>query len=556
MAANNRRGHWPPQEVVMTMNKQIACWTASLCVGLALLAPLRAEETLNGHRVVLDAQGKLLSWVTPQEKAYDRVMRLAWDFLLRSAVVEPNGLKSYFAYCCIDQKTLRGTAWPHNPAGVYAMLVDSALAYYAYSGDRAVVDLVQSLLDYQLAHGTTPAHWNWGSVPYASSDHGATEYRGAHDFLYDQKMPGRGDGYGVIEPDKVGELGYSYLKFYERTGEARYRAAAIACADALARHVRPGDAMHSPWPFRIYAETNVPREEYSSNVIGPLHLFDELVRLNLGDVPAYRRAREMAWSWMMTYPMENSLWATYFEDVSIFDTPENFNQYSPLEIARYIMQHPEYDPGWRAHIPKILQWVEKTFVVDVPKEPAVQFGANAVSEQIHYMPKMGSHTSRYASINALWYEKTGEAAAREKAFRSFNWATYMCHENGVVNVGPNEQSVWFSDGYGDYIRHFMAGLGSVPEWAPPGENHLLRSTSIVRSVSYLPEEINYQTFDDDSTEVLRLNFTPRRVTADGKEIPKRNDLAAPGWTFEERQRVLRIRHEGSHTVRVLGMATP
>jgi hypothetical protein len=132
----------------------------------------------------------------------------------------------------------------------------------------------------------------------------------------------------------------------------------------------------------------------------------------------------------------------------------------------------------------------------------------------------------------------------------------MCHENGVVNVGPNEQSVWFSDGYGDYIRHFMAGLGSVPEWAPPGENHLLRSTSIVRSVSYLPEEINYQTFDDDSTEVLRLNFTPRRVTADGKEIPKRNDLAAPGWTFEERQRVLRIRHEGSHTVRVLGMATP
>jgi hypothetical protein len=556
MAANNCEGHWPAQKVVMTMNKQIARWTASLCVGLALLAPLRAEETLNGHRVVLDAQGKLLSWVTPQEKAYDRVMRLAWDFLLRSAVVEPNGLKSYFAYCCIDQKTLRGTAWPHNPAGVYAMLVDSALAYYAYSGDRAVVELVQALLDYQLAHGTTPAHWNWGSVPYASSDHGATEYRGAHDFLYDQKMPGRGDGYGVIEPDKLGELGYGYLKFYELTGEARYRAAAIACADALARHVRPGDATHSPWPFRIYAETNVAREEYSGNVIGPLHLFDELVRLNLGDVPAYRRAREMAWSWMMTYPMENSLWATYFEDVSIFDKPENFNQYSPLEIARYIMQHPEYDPDWRAHVPKILQWVEKTFVVDVPKEPAVQFGANAVSEQIHYMPKMGSHTSRYASINALWYEKTGEAAAREKAFRSFNWATYMCHENGVVNVGPNEQSVWFSDGYGDYVRHFMAGLGSVPEWAPPGENHLLRSTSIVRSVSYLPEEINYQTFDDDSTEVLRLNFTPRRVTADGKEIPKRNDLAAPGWTFEERQRVLRIRHEGSHTVRVLGMATP
>ena len=40
-------------------------------------------------------------------------------------------------------------------------------------------------------------------------------YRGAYEFQYDNKQPGRGDGYGVIEPDKVGELGYGYLKFYE-----------------------------------------------------------------------------------------------------------------------------------------------------------------------------------------------------------------------------------------------------------------------------------------------------------------------------------------------------
>jgi len=538
------------------MRKEVFRTSVILVVGLALCRPLRAEETLNGHRVVLDGQGKLLSWVTPQEKAYDRVMRLAWDFLLHSVPVESNGLRSYFAYCCIDQKTFHGTAWPHNPAGVYAMLVDSAAAYYAYSGDWAVVELVQSLLDYQLAHGSTPPAWPWGSVPYASADHGATAYRGAHDFLYDRNMPGRGDGYGVIEPDKVGELDYGYLKFYQLTGAGRYCDAALACANALARHVRPGDGTHSPWPFRVYAETEVPREEYSANVIGPIRLFDELVRLNLGDVPAYRRARQMAWKWMMDYPMQNNLWATYFEDVAIFDKPENLNQYSALETARYLMLHPECDPAWRTHVLNIIQWVEKTFVVDLPKEPAVQFGANAVSEQIHYMPKMGSHTSRYASVNALWYEKTGDAAAREKAFRSFNWATYMCHQNGVVNVGPNEQSVWFSDGYGDYIRHFMAGLGSVPEWAPPGENHLLRSTSIVRSVSYLPEEVNYQTFDADSTDVLRLNFVPRRVTADGKELAKRTDLAASGWTFDEQQRVLRVRHEGSHNLCVAGEAKP
>jgi len=520
---------------------------------VTVASPLRAEDTLNGHRVVLDGQGKLLSWVEPQEKAYDRVMRLAWDFLLHTAPVESNGLKAFYSYCCLDPVKLRGTAWPHNPAGLYAMFADSAAAYYAYSGDRAVVELVQGLLDHQLAYGTTPSHWSWGDVPYASSDHGATEYRGAHDFKYDKKLPGRGDGYGVIEPDKLGELGYGYLKFYELTGEARYREAAIACASALARHVRSGDADHSPWPFRVYAETDVAREEYSANVIGPIRLLDELTRLGLGDVPAYRRARQMAWAWMMTYPMQNNLWVTYFEDVPIVEKLENFNQYSPMETARYILQHPEYDPEWRVHVANLIQWVEKTFVVDVPKEPAVMWGANAVSEQIHFMPKMGSHTSRYASVLALWHEATGDAAAKEKAFRSFNWATYMCRENGAVNVGPiNEQTIWFSDGYGDYIRHFMAGLGAVPEWAPAGEDHLVRSSSMVASVSYLREEVNYQTFDDASTEVLRLSFNPKRVTADGKELPKQNNPTAAGWMFDERTRVLRVRHEGSRLVRIFG----
>jgi hypothetical protein len=538
------------------MKKYISTVSILLFLGLVVLVPVRAEDTLNRHRVVVDSSGKLLSWVTPQERAYDRVMRLAWEFLLHTVPVESSGLKTYFTHCCIDQNKLRGDTWLHNPAGLYGMLADSAAAYYAYSGERRVIELVQELLDYQLAHGTTPANWTWGSVPYASADPGATEYRGAHDFLYDKKKAGRGDGYGVIEPDKVGELGIAYLKFYELTGEVRYREAALACANALARHVRSGDATHSPWPFRVYAETDVAREEYSANVIGPLRLLDELVRLDLGDVPAYRPAREMAWKWMMTFPMQNGRWAGYFEDIAIFEKPENFNQYSAMETARYILQHPELDPEWKTHVPNLIQWVEKTFGIDVPDEPGIQWGAQTISEQIDDMHKMGSHTSRYASVNALWYEKTGDAAAKEKAFRSFNWATYMCRENGAVNdLAVADQTIWFSDGYGDYIRHFLAGLGSIPEWAPPEEDHLLRSSSMVQSVSYLPGEINYLTFDDTATEVLHLNFSPRRVTADGKELLRRADLAQPGWTFDEAEHTLRIRHEGSRLIRVLGGTT-
>ena len=45
----------------------------------------------------------------------------------------------------------------------------------------------------------------------------------------------------MIEPDKGGELGTGYLKFYKLTGEPRYRDAAIAIANTLARNVRPGE---------------------------------------------------------------------------------------------------------------------------------------------------------------------------------------------------------------------------------------------------------------------------------------------------------------------------
>jgi hypothetical protein len=533
----------------------------AICASLLLLllrpSPCPAAGAINGHEVILDDTGKLLAWAQPQGQAYDRVMRLAWDFLLNTVGEEGNGLKTYYAYCCMDTKAGKGTAWPHNSAGLYAMLADSAAAYYAYSGDYRVVNLVQSLLDYQIAHGTTPADWLWGGVPYASSDHGATEYRGAFEFQYDKKLLGRGDGYGVLEPDKVAELGVGYLKFYKLTGNPLYRGAALSCANALARNIRPGSADKSPWPFRVYAETGFVREEYTANIVPAVRLMDEVIRLGIGDVAPYRKAREQAWSWILEYPMKNSVWSNYFEDVPIMPDLKNLNQYSPMETARFLMEQPEKNPDWQAQVSKLIVFVERTFAVDYsaagPNNEGNQWGANVISEQIHYMPKMGSHTSRYASILARWAELTGDTAAKEKAFRSFNWATYMCGETGIVNDQPSlhHAGIWFSDGYGDYIRHFMAGLGSIPEWAPSGQSHILRSSSIVKQVAYATNRIAYETFDGEATEVLRLNFEPARIATPQEKLEKRNDLSAPGWTFDAGTGVLRIRHAQSKNIEVI-----
>ncbi len=253
---------------------------------------------------------------------------MAWQALETRFPPQDNGVETWLANSRFDPDTFEGVNWPHNPAGLYAMLTDSAVLWYAFSGDRAAVDVASKALDHQIARGTTPGTWDWGRVPYASANSGDVEYRGADDAWCNHC--GRGDGTGVIEPDKVAELGFAYLQMFELTGSTRYRDAAVACADALASHVREGDEGHSPWPFRLYARTGAPREEYSSNVIGALVLFDELTRLSLGSIDAYAAARSRALDWLIRVPLRNDAWSGYFEDIDIQSDPrKNPNQYAP-----------------------------------------------------------------------------------------------------------------------------------------------------------------------------------------------------------------------------------
>ncbi|HLG38911.1 MAG TPA: hypothetical protein VI461_04545, partial [Chitinophagaceae bacterium] len=260
--------------------------------------------------------------------------------------------------------------------------------------------------------------------------------------------------------------------------------------------------------------------------------------------------------WMMTYPMQNNKWAQYFEDVSIQGNYDNnLNQYDAGMAARYLMEHPQYDASWETHVRGIITWIENIFGQQ-------HSGATIIKEQTPVFPyAMGSHTSRYASINALLYEKTGDAAAKEKAYRSFNWATYMARSNGVVIDGllygsENNANQWFTDGYGDYIRHFMTGLGAVPEWSPANQTHVLRSTTVIKNIAYGINSVNYTTYDGTSTEVLHVNFNPV-VTANGVLLPQRSDLTQPGWTLDINTKTLKIYHTNATQISVTaGAAIP
>lgn len=459
----------------------------------------------------LDAEGKILP-----RAPYPDVVRAAFNTLTTKFPNQQNGKPTYYAHSRFDPDTFEGDGWPHNPAGLNAMLTESALRFYAFSGDRAPLDLVRGLLEHQLAHGTTSKTAHWASVPYASADAGSLEWHGADDSFCDHC--GTGDGPGVLEPDKVGELGVAYLQFYQHTGEKKFLDAAVACADALAKHVRTGDATHSPWPFRVHAETNVARDEYTANVIAPIALFDELDRLGRKE---YRAARRIAWEWLLEYPMKNDAWSGYFEDIPIKTNPrENPNQYIPLQTARYLLEHPELDPEVDAHVPHLLAFAARQFAGDTGNgELGVQFGAEVLSEQQADMWKMGSHTARFGAVQAMWFERSNDPIAKERAARSLSWATYLCEPNGVVAAAiQRSEGYWFSDGYGDYLRHYLVAMGSVPEWSLPAEPRLLRSSSVVRRIRYGVSTIAYETFDAHAVDTLRMPRAPSSVKIDGESV--------------------------------------
>jgi pimeloyl-ACP methyl ester carboxylesterase len=526
---------------------------------LRLNPPRKVNRQLPWHNAILDDQGKLLAWYRPKAGlGYDRVLGLGWNFIERRVPVDRHaGVKVHLAYAVFNERTLQGGYWQHNPAFLFSSFVDSLIGWYPYSGDRRAITTVRQMLDYQLAHGTTPARWAWPRVPFASSCAG--------DRTYGRCLAGMPKAfYGGIEPDKVALLGLGYLHFYELTGERRYLRAAVSAGNALARHVREGDAGRTPWPFRVNARTGAVLDgaQYGGLIVAPVQLFDELVRLRVGNGSAYRRARTLAWTWILEHPLNPrsaawNRWSGFYEDVPY--NPASRNQVPPTLTAQYLLTRDDpasADPLWRTHVESMLEWVRASL------GRGAFLGAWGIDEQFARgrpgccsRAGLGSTTSRWAAMNALLYARTGDERAREQAFRSLNYATYFAASDGrIACCGKRPQNTyWFSDGYGDYLRSFNWAMAAVPEFAPKRQNHLLGSSSVVQAVSYGRLGVGYRTFDPRSVEVLRLAYRPAAVHAGSRALPLMETLTEEGYTVRPLgggDYVVRIRHEQARSIHV------
>ncbi len=510
------------------------------------------EPSIAGRPVELDAQGKLLPWPMPDNIGYS----YSSHFLAQWTILwdQYNRQRLHYFHCCFDfdrttYELIPDPTWANSTGYLRAMLQGFVERLYPYTGDARTLIFLEDFVDYELENGRTPADYVWSQVPYASADPGARHYSG---------WSSHGKDY--IEPHVVGEDGYAYLRLYEMTGNTKYLRAAILCADALVKNYKRGDETHSPWPVRCYARDGRtegrPMGPYSANVIEPIMLFDELMRLHQGDVAGYARVRQGAWLWFQTYPLANNVWVGYFEDV--VPSMGNMNQVIPLEFARYVLLHPEKDPQWKEHARQLIAWVKTT-----PKWPKyVVHGATVTTEQgngIEFccnLPNQccDSHTARLAAVEALYFAKTGDPDYREAAFRSFNWVTYFQGLPGGAHAPFGVNQWWFTDQFADGPRRLMDAFWAVPEWAPADESHLVGSSSVVTKISYGKGSVTYSTFDPVSTDVLRLDFVPESVTLDGRPLGRKQILpsAGSGFVFDESTRVLRIRHVAGRDVDIQG----
>ncbi len=261
---------------------------------------------------------------------------------------------------------------------------------------------------------------------------------------------------------------------------------------SLIAKVKAGDGEHSPWPFRVQALTGQVAEQYdpkkvekklagyTSNWVGTLQLFTQLIHMKQGRTEAYEKACELTLHWMLTFPLKSNKWGPFFEDVGAWSD----TQVNAVTFAMYLLEHPDSSPAWQNDVRSIFDWVYK----ELGNRTWEKWGVVVVNEQTAYRVPGNSHTSRQAATELLYGEKTGDLRYKENAIRALNWATYMVDVDGKNRYPKND--IWLTGGYGDYVRHYLRAMAAAPELAPAG-NHLLRSSSVVTAIQYGEQDIRY-----------------------------------------------------------------
>jgi hypothetical protein len=452
---------------------------------------------------------------------------------------ESNGLKYYMNH----------QVWKpeHDMRGLGGDQINMALSswtlLYAYTGNPEILQNMKYLADNFLNRSLSDSTDVWPYLPYPYNTD-------IHSGKYDGDMR---NGKGILQPDKAGNFGFELINLYKITGDIKYLSAAIRIGKTLSDKVVSGDSLSSPLPFRVNGKTGelgsfldnngsgkkVSPALYTSNWSGTLMLFKELMQIDNKNRPDYSKSFETILKWMKAYPLKTNKWGPFFEDVPGWSD----TQINAITFAMFILQNQSFFPEWRKDVKGIIDWTYK----ELGNNDYRKYKVEVMNEQTAYRVPGNSHSSRQASIELMYTKLSGDTAYRTNAIRTLNWATYT-----VAGDGRNRyirDDIWLTDGYGDYVRHYLRAMAAMPELAPAHKNRLLSSTSVITSIKYSTETIEYTTFDS-ATDILRLKEKPHMISSNGAEMKETADKNSEGfvWKTLSEGGILTINHYGTKLI--------
>jgi len=523
------------------------------------------NEILIYHSIKTDKRGKIIPWYDENlGKSYNHVINLVWNFWDHMRQ-DMNGLPYYMNH----------QVWNANfddPRGIggdqFAMALSSWTLYYQYSGSERVKANMCFIADYYLTHGLSASDARWPNIPFPYNTY---IYSG----LYDGDMR---NGRGVAQPDKAGSFGLELIHLFKMSsgynvGENRnYLDAAVRIANTLSEHIKDGNINYSPLPYKVnvitgetvllrnhdFTGTWIDTAGYTANWAPSMQLFLDLIALKEGNTSSYQKSFNTLLSWMKAVPMKENKWGPFFEDVDWWSD----TQINAMTFARFIMTHRDYFPEWKNDVLKIISWVHKNFA----NSTWSKYGVTVTNEQTVYQMPGNSHSSRQAADELLYVSLTADSSMYENAVRELNWATYMVDTDGK-NRYPGDEP-WLTDGYGDYIRHFLRAMDAIPALAPANEDHILSSTSIIQEADYEGHlkkfyglgfentdsnkvKLFYRTFDAAGSERIRLKMKPSSILLESKAMIENKDGEGFEWKPMSAGGLLIIRRENGRKVIVL-----
>ncbi len=525
-----------------------------LFVGISFSSVIVAQEKkemLIYHPIQTDQHGNIVPWYDKNSgKAYNHIINMVWNFwdAMRH---DMNGLPYYMNHQVWDEEF-------NDPRGIggdqFAMALSSWRLYYAYTGNERVKANMYFLADYYLTHSLSPADAKWPNLPFPYNSY---IYSG----FYDGDMSA---GRDVLQPDKAGSFALELVHLYKISDKNLYLDAAIKIANTLAANIKQGNINYSPFPFRVNAYTGatnvyVYRQEtgtwidtagYTSNWAPTMQLFLDLVAMKKGNTDAYKSGFNNLLQWMKSFAMKENKWGPFFEDVGEWSQ----TQINAMTCARFVMEHREYFPDWKNDVQKIIVWVHQTLGNNQWKK----YGVTVTNEQGAYATPANSHSARQAADELLYESLTGDTSMYANAVRELSWATYMVDFDGR-NKFPTDD-VWLTDGYGDYVRHYLRAMDAFPILTAPDEDHIISSTSVIQEADYAGHlakptylrfdntdsntvQLFYRTFDSTGIEKIKLKKKPSAISVDYKFINENKTGEGYEWRAMDGGGLLIVRRE-------------